>query len=202
MASCNYNYHDNFGYDDYKNTRWIVSWELSWAGFKASGHDLMRNGWQATEMRNHNTFASQLILENKDQNVVLQSEIFDDHYRMQGRRYEDLQASGGRLRFGLRHCARDINVQLHGPMPTFIPVDLDVREIDYTFFRVRDHLFPRLIKEPEQRIIVPKDPTVDELLAQIIAKQQPGQVEYFNQKVKNREVPDAVMMGQIIQLRA
>ena len=195
MASGYYTGPDNY----YDNRRWLLNWEFNWLGFKAQGYELSRYGWSAFSLRSERTFADAIILEHKEQGVQFMSQWIDD-YSHKEMRNEMLK--GMPLCIAMKHCARDIRMHVAGTFNYRMDaLDLDPREVSYKEIAIGD-LLPKLIREPEQRIIVPKDPTVYELLQQIIAKQQPGQVEYFNNKVKNREVPEATMMGQIIKLRA
>ena len=53
-----------------------------------------------------------------------------------------------------------------------------------------------------KRIILPQELDVDQMLQAILEKQQPAQVEYFNNKVKENQMPASTLTAQIIQLRA
>jgi len=185
--------------DIYDNRRWLLQWEFSWLGFRAKGHELQRFGWQAESLVNHATFARSVVLHHKEQSVQFMSGWIDDY---DTRDFRANVRDTGILSIGLRSCARQHNMMVHSTQKYYTEsLDLNPREITYKDICIGD-LFPKQLVVQQSHIIVPKDPTVDDLLQQILAKQQPAQVEYFNNKVKNGEVPEATMMGQIIQLRA
>jgi len=195
-------YYDNYGHE--QNLRFLLHWELEWAGFVGKGHELARAGWKASEVRNHATFSSCIFLENKQHRCVLQSSCIEDsaihdQYAMAGH-------YGGRLRFGMKYCAEDFSIVTSSPNFSLEPISLqpmemspmDMRRIKYSSMSP----FKKLVTDETKRIILPQELDVDQMLQAILEKQQPAQVEYFNNKVKENQMPASTLTAQIIQLRA
>jgi len=194
-------YYDNYGHE--QNLRFLLHWELEWAGFVGKGHELERAGWKASEVRHHATFASCIYLENKEHRCVLQSSYIDD--RIIYEQY-NMPQYGGRLRFGMKYCAEDFSIVTHSPNFSLEPISLqpmemsplDMQRIKYSSLSP----FNKLVAEETKRIILPQELDVDQMLQAILEKQQPAQVEYFNNKVKENQMPASTLTAQIIQLRA
>lgn len=173
---------------------------IHWGGFVGDTLSMQRAGWRFEKYRAERTFNDIVAFHHPIFKTYGKFMIDDVWNQLNGRRYDhpvDVSVEA--------NLAGDMVIRLHEERhilsfkESFEPLDMEPRWVDHYVSKM--NLFASASPK-EQRIILPKDPTVDELLQQIIAKQQPGQVEYFNNKVKNREVPEATMMGQIIQLRA
>ena len=185
----------------YRNDpRWLLRWKFYWAGFEATGTNLMRNGWKAEELQDIRCDSRQLILTHEQARVRFLSQQIDEMY------WRDLQGHqcSGELGLNLTSCTQDITI-LSSEMPRITPVDISDTELNIhqAYWRLSQMSPFRspIATEETKRIILPQEFSVDEMLAKIIEKQQPAQVEYFNKKVKENKMPEAKMTAQIIQLR-
>lgn len=174
----------------------MLTWRVCWAGFEAWGHTLQQHGWCFSELKDYTTFCSLVVAENKRFDVCLWGKVTD--YEM--REFP----KNGHLQLGLRYCAREFILNTISGPPVFNPVDLSPVDFqEWQRYSYKNHSpFKSLIADAPKRIVVPQEQSVDELLARIIAMQQPAQTEYFNNKLRENKMPDAVLSAQIIQLRS
>ena len=185
------------------NLRLIVGWEFNWFGFRGRGEDLMRGGWKASEIRNHQCFSSQILLEHDENKVILVSGHMDDrHIRDQYRGYQE-SMHGCVMPVGLRHCTRDFRISLMGaPDIKTYALDLQDAHISSKEFSWRD-LSPWRTEADTSKLILPDDPSVDDLLSRLVDLQSESRTDYYKKSLKEKHsMPMIKQTAQIIQLVA
>lgn len=192
MASFATGLHTNQGPSRY------VYWKFYWAGWESTGHALQRAGWQFSSIRSERTFSDMIYIEMPGIASFMSAAVDDMASRVRHDTYDMC------LPVNLRHVAREVIINSHSP-PTMEPLDMSpISEHEWQRIRLTEHSpFKRLLAPEKQRIIIPpSDPSVEEMLDRIIKMQQPAQVEYFNNKVKENRMPEATITAQIIQFKA
>lgn len=191
----NYNQAYNNALGGLYNSNRYVYWEFYWAGWRATGHELQRNGWEFTSYRSERTFSDMIVIEQKGVASFVSGHIDD----IEARHHQHSLT----VPIGLRHVGREVIINGAGAMPIAVPLDMSPIS-EHEWYRIKHTEFSPfkvLIAKEQQRIIIPQEPSVEEMLDKIIKMQQPAQVEYFNKKVKENKMPQATLTAQIIQLR-
>lgn len=173
---------------------------LHWCGFEATSYQMQQAGWLFEKYRDNLTFCDVVAFKHPKNSVIGRFKIDDvwDKYNNYKPEYY--------------HIGIPVEVQLAKDIivdPRVMTIDDYSQPLDmlpsYMEPGISIHktnLFKCAIAPEKNRIILPKELNVDEMLAAILEKQQPAQVEYFNNKVRENKMPEARMSAQIIQLVA
>jgi len=173
---------------------------LHWYGFTGDTFSMQRAGWQFQLYKDHARF-SDIVAFHHPKLKTYAKFMVDDvwrHMRDSRDNYMDVNVEcsiGGDLVVSM-YKEHTVNFSFSD---NFTPLDMTPQWVDYY---VSKHNLFREDTSPKNKIIVPDDPSVDELLDKLLKLQQPNQVKYFEDKVRNKELITPKMTGQIIQLRA
>jgi hypothetical protein len=170
--------------------------KLYWGGWEANSVVLQRNGWIFEMYRSERTFVDIVTFHHPLSKVYCQFQV-DDVWRQMGQ--------GDYL-----HHAIPIQAKMAGDIVMHWTPEMSVNNFtrldmepsyEYTYIS-KLNLFREWHTPETKKIILPQEENIDMLLKSILDKQQPAQVEYFENKVRNKEVLNIKQSAQIIQLAA
>ena len=170
---------------------------LHWCGFVGETWAMQRAGWIFEQYRSHEHFST-VVAFHHPKSRTYGKFLVEDVWEKYGKGSIPYETSID------AKCELAGDIIIHGNFEPHKMVLLDM-EPSYAPERTyisKYNLFRQAVPQETQQIIIPKELSVDEMLQSILEKQNPNQVEYFTNKVRNKERVDYNVSAQIIQLRA
>lgn len=171
--------------------------KLFWGGWEGESPVLQRNGWIFEMYRSERTFADVVTFHHPLSKVYCQFQVDDVWREMNRGGYHINQSIPVEAKM-----AGDIVMHWSPEMSVNNFTRLDMEPYYEQVYISKLNLFREASHPETQKIILPQEENIDILLKSILEKQQPAQVEYFQNKVRNKEVVDIKQSAQIIQLAA
>ncbi len=186
-------------FTDYTQDRLLASRpiELHFAGWRTDTHTLQRAGWAISACENVATMQMHIAARHEQWGLETMGNASFDYYREYHDRRMNLDC-----RVDMRAVGREVIVQGMG-FPDFYPVDAEPQLRCTKLRRLQDlaHFapMPRALTNP---IVLP-EASVDDLLAQILERQQAAKTDYFRDLVRREGqiLPAHKFHAQIISLK-
>lgn len=162
---------------------------VHWDGFEGNTHELAKYGWEVEAHEDMRSMCMVLALRHREYQCVCWNQF---PYRYDRARYDFDYVPELRVQL---HIGKEVHV--HGrELPRTYPVDPypSPRDIACGSQPVSEYMHFR----PRDAVHVLADPSVDDLLSQILAKQQPAKDEYFAEQVRQGKLVRA-SQAEIIQ---
>lgn len=156
--------------------------EIYWAGWRSNTQTLQNNGWQLSALEDYAQDAMVIALRHEEWGMEGMTRVLNE-WRNRGSIGAPRQHFLPPLRVGMRAFAREVRVTLMSSdlRPGFHPIDAQPQ------FYMGDRIetlgdlahFATPMARTQELIIPAADPSVDELLARILEKQQPAREDYY-----------------------